>query len=218
MIVGDLDLDRAEDDPTYLAKVGAFLMPGNEATESCPDQKTPTAKSSTVKRCAFRSSMVQFLAYGLLLPVLFLASSLPVRSAELVIEDTKFVVQLFSKTESGTPISQDLFTTVAPLVPGQCCFGWRIKVSADIGIIKFREEFTVPSEPEYWSGEDNRFATNVIINDGRTSITKRFAVPDKGWIENFWCFAEGDPEGNYSMRVYFNGRFVEQFDFEAKQF
>ena len=149
---------------------------------------------------------------------LFLTSSMLARSAELVIEDTKFVVKLFTKPKAGTEISQDLFTTVAPLVPGQCCFGWRIKVPADTGIIKFREEFTVPSEPEYWGGEDNHFATNVIINDRRTSITNRFAVPDKGWIENLWCFVEGDPEGNYSMRVYLNEIFVQQFDFQAKKY
>ena len=109
---------------------------------------------------------------------LFLTSSMTARSAELVIEDTKFVVQLFTKTKNGTEISQDFFTTVAPLVPGQCCFGWRIKVSADIGLINFREEFTVPSEPEYWSGENDHFSTNVIINDRRTSITNQFVVPD----------------------------------------
>ena len=50
MIVGDLDLDRAEDDPIYLADVGAFLMLCHEATDSWPDHKTPIATSSTVKR------------------------------------------------------------------------------------------------------------------------------------------------------------------------
>ena len=155
---------------------------------------------------------------SLLLLGLFLTSSMPARSAELVIEDTKFVVKLFTKPKAGTEISQDLFTTVAPLVPGQCCFGWRIKVPADTGIIKFREEFTVPSEPEYWGGEDNHFATNVIINDRRTSITNQFVVPDKGWIENLWCFVEGDPEGDYSMKVYLNEKFIEQFDFKVKKF
>ena len=34
MIVGDLDLDRAEDDPIYLADIGAFLMLCHEATDS----------------------------------------------------------------------------------------------------------------------------------------------------------------------------------------
>ncbi len=50
MIIGDLDLDRAQRDPAYLARVKAFLVPGDQgnarlypASTASPAPKTGTA-------------------------------------------------------------------------------------------------------------------------------------------------------------------------------
>ena len=105
---------------------------------------------------------------------------------------------------------------VVPLVPDRSCYGWRIKVSSSDALIRFREEFMLPSEPKHWSDERNEFATKRIVDERRTSITNRFIKPDKGWVENSWCVAEGDPEGKYSMKVYFNDQFIKLFEFEVR--
>ena len=135
----------------------------------------------------------------------------------LQIEETKFFVQLFAPSDGSSTISREFDATVVPLVPLRSCYGWRIKVTPSIKLIRFREEFTLPSEPKLWSGENNDFATNKIIDERRTSITTRFVTPDKGWVENVWCVVEGDPEGNHSMKVYFNDQFIKLFDFEVRR-
>ena len=40
MIIGDLDLDLAEQDPDYLARVKAFLVPAQQA-RAVPSNQTP---------------------------------------------------------------------------------------------------------------------------------------------------------------------------------
>ena len=135
----------------------------------------------------------------------------------LQIEETRFFVQLFTPSGGQSEVSQDFYTTIVPLVPKRVCYGWRIKVPSSIKLIKFREEFSVPTEPTRWSGENNEFATNKIIDKRRTSVTIRFTTPDKGWVENAWCVLKGDPEGNHSMKVYFNDQFIKEFYFEVRR-
>ena len=72
---------------------------------------------------------------------------------------------------------------LVPHMPRKSCYGWGIKVSTADTLIKFREEFTLPAEPKFWSGENNEFATNRIINKRRISITNEFSKPDKGWVK-----------------------------------
>ena len=66
-------------------------------------------------------------------------------AAPLQIEETKFFVQLFAPSDGSSVISQEFETTVVPLVPHRSCYGWRIKVAPSITLIRFREEFTLPS-------------------------------------------------------------------------
>ena len=157
----------------------------------------------------------------LLSSILFLilssASSTPASSGTLKIEETKFFVRLYTISNDGSEISRDFDTTLVPLVPDRSCYGWQIKVPSDANLINLREEFMLPNEPSFWSGENNEFATNRIVNNRRTSITERFVTPDKGWVENEWCVAKGDPEGDYLIKVYFDDQFIQKFDFEVRK-
>lgn len=102
-----------------------------------------------------------------------------------------------------------------PLIPNRACYGWRIRLSGVEGIVRFREIFSLPTQPEYWGGEGNEFSPNKITKDRRTSVTEKFATPDEGWIGNSWCVAEGDPVGRYWMEVSINNVFVERFEFDV---
>jgi hypothetical protein len=46
MIIGDLDLDWAEQDPDYLARVKAFLVSGRQEPETMPDQPLPPIRAA----------------------------------------------------------------------------------------------------------------------------------------------------------------------------
>jgi len=149
--------------------------------------------------------------------ILFSASRMPAVSAALKIEETKFFVRIYTTSKDGFEITQDFDTTLVPLVPYRSCYGWQIKVPTDAKLIKLREEFMLPNAPSFWSGESDEFATNRIVNNRRTSITKRFVIPDDGWVENAWCVVKGDPEGDYSIKVYLNNQFIKKFDFEIRK-
>ena len=152
-----------------------------------------------------------------LLLILVLGQGANADPAPLQIQETNFFVRLSAPSDGSATTSQEFDTTVVPLVPRRSCYGWRIKVSTDQKLIKFREEFTLPTEPKRWSGENNEFATNKIINKRRTSVTNRFVTPDNGWVENAWCVIKGDPEGDYSMKVYLNDQFIEKFYFKVRK-
>lgn len=102
-----------------------------------------------------------------------------------------------------------------PLMPNRACYGWRIRLSEVKGVIRFKEIFSLPTQPDFWGGERNEYSPNTITKDRQTSVTEKFAAPDKGWISNSWCVAEGDPEGHYSMEVSINNKFIERFEFEV---
>jgi len=138
-------------------------------------------------------------------------------AAPLKIEETKFFVRLFAPSIGVSKVFHDIGTTIVPLVPGSVCYGWRIKVSSSIKLVALREEFTLPAEPIWWSGENDEFTTNRVIDKRRTSVTNEFITPDEGWVENIWCVVEGDPEGNYFMKVYFNDQFIKKFEFEVRR-
>ena len=104
----------------------------------------------------------------------------------LQIEEIRFFVRWSAPSGGEHGVSQDFDATIVPLVPERVCYGWRIKVPSSIKLIKFREEFTLPTEPTRWSGENDEFATNKIIDKRRTSVTNRFITPDKGWVGNIW--------------------------------
>ena len=136
----------------------------------------------------------------------------PLQAETLKVEETEFLVTL-SDRQGNTVMFR---SEIVPLIPYRSCYGWRVRLSGDESLVKFKEIFRLPAEPEIWSAENDEFSTSRIAKDRRTSITERFAVPDDGWIGNSWCVVEGDPEGTYSMDVYVNGEFVKAFDFEVR--
>lgn len=108
-------------------------------------------------------------------------------------------------------------TNVVPLIPGHACYGWRIRLSEELDLVHFREVFSLPEEPEFWTGEGDEFEPNEISSDRRISITEKFVTPKDRTISNSWCVVNGDPEGKHSMEVFIDGEFVKRFEFELKK-
>ena len=104
---------------------------------------------------------------------------------------------------------------VVPNIPKNVCYGWRLKLKNASNIVKFTEEFSLPSEPNYWPNEDDSYATNTVSKDRKSSLTQKFVTPKHGWIENGWCIVEGDPLGIYKMKIFISDVFVYEFEFEV---
>jgi hypothetical protein len=149
---------------------------------------------------------------SILLAVLFSSSdAVLAQSQKFSVEETEFLVFLFDA--HGNEVVTH--SNNVPLIPNRACYGWRIQLAGVDGLIKFREVFTLPEEPNFWGGEINEYSPNAISKDRHTSVTEKFSILKNGWISNSWCVAEGDPEGKYSMDVYILGEFIKRFNFNV---
>ncbi|WP_162938169.1 hypothetical protein [Kiloniella sp. EL199] len=147
---------------------------------------------------------------------LFLGASLSLTSMSFaqekvnVVSESNFHALIIDKNG----VTRKYETTVIPNIPDFVCYGWQLQLTNADNLVKFTEKFSLPSEPDYWANEDNKYATNTISNDRKTSVTEKFVVPDNEWIENSWCIAEGDPNGIYTMEVFISGALAHEFKFE----
>ena len=56
----------------------------------------------------------------------------------------------------------------------------------------------MPSLPKTWEGIDEF----TLSKDMKTAITKDTVTTKAGWISNEWCVIEGDPPGEYMIKIY----------------
>jgi hypothetical protein len=95
----------------------------------------------------------------------------------------------------------DLIATEhVPLSPGQE-FGWQIDVPDGRPVV-WHEELILPAAPAEWSGA--QFVD--ISEDGRVATTAGVDVPFEGSIEHTWSITEGDPAGDYELRLWVDGQ------------
>jgi hypothetical protein len=128
------------------------------------------------------------------------------------IEEAEFLVLI-----RGDNNDRRIFMSkIVPLVPDRVCYGWRIRLTGAKDIVKFKEVFSLPTEPRIWGGENDKYSTSSVEKNRKTTITEEFAPVRGGWISNMWCVANGDPEGQYSMDVHIDGVFLKRFDFELR--
>ena len=148
----------------------------------------------------------------LILTVLLLLLAIFTKSQAASLEAAEFLVSL--RDHEGNQATYQ--SNLVPLIPRLACYGWRIRLANAKGLIKFKEVFSLPTEPEFWGGENDEFNPSAIAKNRKSSVTEKFAHVRDGWISHSWCVAEGDPEGKYMMEVYIEGKFVKRFDFEVR--
>ena len=96
-----------------------------------------------------------------------------------------------------------------PLSPG-VTYGWVIKVATKEPAVRWREEFTLPSAPDYWP------AGVAVSADRRTSTTERETYVINETIQNFWTVVKGDPAGMYVIHITLEGGEEVTFRFDVK--
>ncbi len=101
-------------------------------------------------------------------------------------------------------------TTEVPLLVGQT-FSWRIAVP-DGQPVAWREELVLPEAPAQWSG-----ANFIDIRDGgKVAVTAGIDLPYDGVIEHAWSITEGDPAGDYELRLWVDGELHQVFEFHVQ--
>lgn len=101
-------------------------------------------------------------------------------------------------------------TTEVDLIPGET-FGWRLAVP-DGQPVMWREELVLPSAPAQWSGAN--FVD--IRDDGRTAVTAGVDTPWNGELAHAWSITDGDPPGEYELRLWIDGRLHEIYRFNVQ--
>ncbi len=86
-------------------------------------------------------------------------------------------------------------------------YGWTLQVQSSKPTVHWREEFHLPA-PAHWNTE----SSSSVSADQRSCVTEGDAPA--GLIGNVWSVADGDPDGEYVMDVYVDGKFMRQFRFK----
>jgi hypothetical protein len=121
---------------------------------------------------------------------------------------------LFNPSPSGEWVLTP--SAIVPLKKGQH-YGWSILLKTNKPRVKWREEFTLPSPPRTWGGDELPVANQTISQDHLTSVVEVDAIPIEGVIENIWELAPGDPKGHYIIRVTIDGGSPQVFEFDVQE-
>ena len=106
-----------------------------------------------------------------------------------------------------------LADTHVPLLPGNACHTWYVRLAQTNSDVVVGETLTLPiaidwgpnQNPEPEIREDRKAATTTV------NITS----DSDGWISRGWCVAEGDPTGAHLIEVSVNGEPAASFPFEV---
>jgi hypothetical protein len=110
-----------------------------------------------------------------------------------------------------TPCGHFVRTDHVPLVPGQS-FAWRVQLSDPNAVVTWTEEIILPAAPELWRSSD----PFELRDGGRIAVTERAEIAVDGVLEHGWTITEGDPAGEYEVRIRVNGEPVESFTFDVQ--
>lgn len=91
-------------------------------------------------------------------------------------------------------------------------FGWRLHLPHRGDAVQVKEVLILPDAPAHIRSTE---ATRVLP-DGRVAITEEEQVPQRGWLEHNWLLEPGDPTGMYRLRIFLDGTWVRDFQFEVR--
>jgi hypothetical protein len=107
-----------------------------------------------------------------------------------------------------------LFTdTYVPLLPGNACYTWYIRLAETNTEVTVEETLTLPIAIDWGPNQDPQ---TEIRNDGRVAVTTLQITSDtEGWVSRGWCVAQGDPTGSHLIEVSIDGQPAATFPFEV---
>jgi len=137
-------------------------------------------------------------------------SLVPAMAAELV--DSDFQVT-FQYGGSEQRLSEDK----VPLLPGNTCYTWWMKLGEGPAPQSVEERLVLPAPLADWGDAATNPDDGVEISADNTTATSTF-VPDidsEGWFSKGWCAAVGDPLGAHRIEVSVDGTLLKTFEFDV---
>ncbi len=111
---------------------------------------------------------------------------------------------------------QRLSESQVPLLPGNTCYTWWMKLAPGDAPRAAVERLILPA-PLDWGDLAINPDDGVEISADNTMATSTF-VPEldsEGWFSKGWCAAAGDPVGPHQIEVSIDGTVLKTFDFEV---
>ena len=125
----------------------------------------------------------------------------------------KFRVELVEQGMFDEVHQEFTLTDKVPLAAEQS-YGVRLYVHGGGGSLPVRTELTLPSPPKTW-GSEEEVKRLKISDDGRTaSYADR--LPTDELVRESWTVAEGDPAGDYELKIFLRDELVKTFVFHVQ--
>lgn len=140
-------------------------------------------------------------------------------------------ISLTSVSAQGVEVAQTLFQTsythggreyvednsMVPLLPGNACYYWYVRLAETNASVKTVERFTLPEALADWGATGSMPEDPTQIEeDGKVAVTTLELTSDnEGWISHGWCVAEGDPLGQHLFDVSADGVALAKFEFDV---
>lgn len=144
------------------------------------------------------------------LMVLLASGAVPAGAAELA--DSVFQVTF---RYAGT--DEVLNDTVVPLLPGNACYNWYVKLGEGPAPASATETLSLPVALADWGTLATDPDDGIDISADGKVATRMFTpeLDEEGWFSHSWCVAAGDPVGAHSIAIAVDGKPLVTYDFQV---
>lgn len=132
-------------------------------------------------------------------------------SAAQVVDSDFLVTFQYGGTE------QRLSEDKVPLLPGDACYTWWMKLAPGEVPQSVVETLVLPEPLADWGDFATNLDDGVEISADNTTATSTFApdIDADGWFSKGWCAAVGDPVGAHRIDVSVDGTLLKTYEFEV---
>ncbi len=127
----------------------------------------------------------------------------------------ELVDSVFQVTYRYAGTDQVFNDTVVPLLPGNACYNWYVRLGEGDAPKMATETLTLPVPLADWGTLATDPSDGIDISaDGRVAVrTFTPEIDQDGWFSNAWCVAAGDPTGAHKIAIALDGRSLTSYDF-----
>lgn len=131
-------------------------------------------------------------------------------AAEIV--DSDFQVT-FQYGGSEQRLSEDK----VPLLPGNACYTWWMRLAEGPAPQTVEERLILPEPLADWGDFGSAPDDGVEISADGATVISTFTpeIDAEGWFSKGWCVAAGDPVGSHRIEVSVDGTLFKTYEFEV---
>lgn len=107
--------------------------------------------------------------------------------------------------------------TVVPLLPGNACYNWYVRLAEGSAPKGATETLSLPVALEDWGTLATDPDDGIDISADGKVATRAFTpeLDEEGWFSHSWCVAVGDPLGAHSIDIAVDGKLLTSYDFQV---